>query len=164
MIPGYPTAAVQSYMRGGAAAPEEKRQQPLKFQLGRIATPIRVTRCGWPSDAGKKCLGGLAVVHDPASIQTLKELEGQVQAQYPQSQLNSLITKIVEDPDTGLPVPIIRLSSRAAQAPARSWSTAVPVITTQRWGLPVKWQTCATATLWSLWCLRRLGSETVRVG
>jgi len=110
MIPGYPTKAVQSYMRGGAApAAEEKRQQPLKFQLGRIATPIRVTRCGWPSDAGKKCLGGLAVVHDNASIQTLKELEGQVQAQYPQSQLNSCITTILEDPDTGMPVPIIRL-------------------------------------------------------
>jgi hypothetical protein len=120
MIPGYPTKQVQQYMMRQPQKPlEEAKQEPksLRFQMGRTAFPARVTRCGWPTDAGKKTLGGLAVVHDPESINAIKSLEEQAQLQYPGSRLNSCFTKMVEDPDTGMPVPIVRIKySRAPSA------------------------------------------------
>ena len=85
------------------------------FQLGRIEAPARITRCGWPGDQDKSFLGGLAVIHDSATIDHIKMIETQLQKARPDLALNSVITKMAVDNDTKDETPIVRLKFLRSQ-------------------------------------------------
>ena len=99
--PGYPTSILQ----------RPKVAQMPAFQLGRRQMPARVTRCGWPTDAGKKTLGGLVVIQDAETVAVIKAAEAAVSRMYPSCELNPNISKVAEaDPDGKFPeLPICRL-------------------------------------------------------
>ena len=98
--------------------PSYRTAFPLEpaFQLGRMATPARVTRCGWPTDEGKTTLGGLVLLSDPVTRSTITALEAKVAAQHPGCELNSTFTSTIEDSD-GAQIPVVRLKfSKRADA------------------------------------------------
>ena len=99
--PGYPTAILQ----------RPKATLMPAFQLGLKQMPARVTRCGWPTDVGKKTVGGLVVIQDVETVAVIRAAEAAVCSMYPNCKLSPNISKFTEaDPDGKFPeLPICRL-------------------------------------------------------
>ena len=113
MMSGYPNylPGFKPPTQAQEAKAEPRTRMPVfdAFQIGRKATPARVTRCGWPTDQGKKVFGGLVVLSDRPSIERIVELETTLVEQFPGTQLNSVFTKFIHDDHTNRDVPIVRV-------------------------------------------------------